>query len=428
MPDTTQLSGTTHVLATPATQRDVDRYTIISSDCHAGADMYAYRNYLESRYHDEFDAWARSYDNPFSDLSGPDADRNYNHDRRLQELEADGIVAEVLYPNTIPPFFPSSSLIATPPTQADFEHRWAGLRAHNRWLADFCGLAPTRRAGIAQILLNDVDAALREIRWAKAAGLRGGIMLPGVPPDADLAPLFSDVYDPIWAVCDELDVPINHHGGNASPMGLSVGGVSGAVFLIEQGWYSHRALWQLIFSGVFERHPQLKFVLTEQGGCSWLPGVLDFLDFYYQRFTESKETVEGRFGGPAAASLSLTPREYWRRNCYLGASFMRRIESPLRDQIGVEQIMWGADYPHSETTYPYTREALRWTFADVPAEEMRLMLGANAARVYGFDLDALAPIGARVGPTVDEVAQPLAEPPEDSVSLGFTQETFLRPW
>jgi hypothetical protein len=90
--------------------------------------------------------------------------------------------------------------------------------------------------------------------------------------------------------------------------------------------------------------------------------------------------------------------------------------------------MWGADYPHSETTYPYTREALRWTFAGVPAGEMRMMLGVTAARVYGFDLDVLDPIAARVGPTVDEVSVPLTEPPEDSVSLGFTQEKFLRPW
>jgi predicted TIM-barrel fold metal-dependent hydrolase len=422
------MSEIAQVLEKEASDRGLNRYTIISSDCHAGADMYSYRDYLERRYLDDFDAWARSYQNPFSDLIGTDRDRNFNHDRRLNELEADGIVAEVLFPNTIPPFFPSSSLSAGPPSRADFEHRWAGLRAHNRWLAGFCAMAPTRRAGIAQILLNDVDAAVEEIRWAKSAGLRGGIMLPGVPPDADLPPLFSDSYEPIWRVCSELDVPINHHGGNASPMGLSVGGVSGAVFLIEQGWYSHRALWQLIFSGVFERHSNLKFILTEQGGCSWLPGVLDFLDFYYDRFTESKETVEARFGGPAAAVLSLTPREYWRRNCYLGASFMRRIESPLRYQIGVEQIMWGADYPHSETTYPYTREALRWTFAGVPAGEMRMMLGVTAARVYGFDLDVLAPIAARVGPTVDEVSVPLTAPPDDSLSLGFTQERFLRPW
>lgn len=422
------MSDTAQMAESPTAARRVDRYTIISADCHAGAELYAYRDYLEARYHDDFDAWARTYVNPFEDLIGDDADRNYDHDRRIADLESDGIVAEVLYPNTIPPFFPSSSLTAVPPTKADFEYRWAGLRAHNRWLADFCSLAPQRRAGIAQILLNDVGAAVEEIRWAHAAGLRGGIMLPGVPPDSELAPLFADDYEPIWAVCEELEVPINHHGGNASPMGLSVGGVSGAIYLIEQGWYSHRALWQLIYSGVFERHPRLKFILTEQGGCSWLPGLLDFLDFYYERFREDGETVEARFGGPAATAMSLSPREYWHRNCYMGASFMRRIEAPLRHTMGVARIMWGVDYPHSEMTYPYSREALRWTFAEVPEEEMRAILGGTAAEVYGFDLDHLAPIAARVGPTVEELTKPLDEPPADSVSLGFTKETFLRPW
>ena len=89
------------------------------------------------------------------------------------ELEADGVVAEVIFPNTIPPFFPQSSLVHQPPgaTAGDLDLRWEGLRAHNRWLADFCAAAPGRRAGIAQIMLHDVDAAVAEIRWAAEAGL-----------------------------------------------------------------------------------------------------------------------------------------------------------------------------------------------------------------------------------------------------------------
>jgi hypothetical protein len=107
---------------------------------------------------------------------------------------------------------------------------------------------------------------------------------------------------------------------------------------------------------------------------------------------------------------------------------MRQIESPLRYQMGVDRIMWGVDYPHDEMTYPYTRESLRWTFSDVAADEMRKILGGTAAEVYDFDLDFLAPIAARVGPTVAEISVPLPRPPADSVSLGFTEETFLRPW
>jgi predicted TIM-barrel fold metal-dependent hydrolase len=406
---------------------DSTRYLIISSDCHAGADMATYRGYLEARYLDEYDEWAKVYLNPFDDLRGADYDRNFNSVRRLAELEADGVVGEVLFPNTIPPFFPSGNLVAPQPTQVEYERRWAGLRAHNRWMADFCGEASGRRAGIAQILLNDVDDAVAEIRWAREAGLTGGILLPGVPPGSPVAQLYSAEYEPIWAACAELELPINHHGGGASPGGLTAGATGGAVFLIEQGWYSHRALWHLIFSGVFERHPTLKFVLTEQGGSSWIPTILDFLDFYYERFG-TEGTVEGHFGGDAIKAMSLTPREYWARNCYVGASFMRRIEGPMRYDIGVDHMMYGVDYPHTESTYPYTRQALRWTLAGAPAEEMHKMLGLTAAEVYGFDVDALRPIADRVGPTVAELRVPLDEPPADSRSLGFTMENFHRPW
>jgi predicted TIM-barrel fold metal-dependent hydrolase len=407
--------------------RDGDRYLVISSDCHAGAEMATYRGYLERRYLADFDEWVKTHVDPFADRRGPDYDRNFNSARRIADLESDGCVAEVLFPNTIPPFFPSGNLTTPPPGQDEYEHRWAGLKAYNRWLADFCQEAPGRRAGVAHIMLNDVDAAVAEIAWARQAGLTGGILVPGVPPDSALPQLHSPVYEPIWAACADLGMPVNHHGGGASPGGLSVGEVSGAIFLIEQGWYSHRALWHLIYSGVFDRHPSLRFVLTEQGGSSWIPGVLNFLDFYYERFSRPG-TVEAIFGGESVQKLPMSPREYWHRNCYVGASFLRKIEVPLRYEIGVDHIMWGVDYPHTEATFPHSREALRWTFAGVDTLELRKMLGLTAAEVYGFDVAALSEIASRVGPTVEELSKPLDAPPADSSSLGFTEETFLRPW
>ena len=104
---------------------------------------------------------------PFADLQAPTAYRNWDSERRLKETESQGVVAEVLFPNTVPPFFAQGNLTALEPTAADYERRWAGLQAHNRWVADFCAAAPGRRAGLAQIFLNDVDDALAEVRWAK---------------------------------------------------------------------------------------------------------------------------------------------------------------------------------------------------------------------------------------------------------------------
>ena len=151
----------------------MDRYTVISADCHAGADLLDYREYLDPAYRDEFDSWAATYVNPFADLADEEAERNWDSDRRNADLDTEGIAGEVLYPNTIPPFFPSSSLAATPPESArELELRWAGLRAHNRWLADFCSLSPERRAGVGQVMLQDLDEAVAEIAQIGRASCR----------------------------------------------------------------------------------------------------------------------------------------------------------------------------------------------------------------------------------------------------------------
>ncbi|MEU8518337.1 amidohydrolase family protein [Streptomyces sp. NBC_01216] len=406
-----------------------DRYTVISADCHAGADLLDYRPYLEKRHHDDFDAWAAGYVNPYEDLLADTADRNWNSARRLRELEADGIVAEVVFPNTVPPFFPSASLMAPAPTRQEYERRWAGLRAHNRWLADFCARAPGRRAGVAQILLNDVDEAVREIRRTREAGLTGGILLPGTPPGSGLPELHSRTYDPIWAVCAELEVPVNHHGGSASPP-LGDEPAARAVFMVETTWFSHRALWHLVFGGAFRRHPGLRLVLTEQGS-GWIPGVLEMLDYYHARLVPAGSrtaTAESRFGTGLARSADRRPSEVWRENCFVGASFMRPHEVPLRDRIGLDKIMWGSDYPHDEGTTPYSREALRIAYAGLPPAEVAAMAGGNAARVYGFDPALLEPLAALHGPTVAEIARPLTEIPRDATSPAFASGGSVRVW
>jgi predicted TIM-barrel fold metal-dependent hydrolase len=387
-----------------------ENYVVISADCHGGADVSDYRPYLEARYHDDFDAWRASFVNPFDDNVGEGASRNWDSARRLQEMEADGVVAEVLFPNTAPPFFPKSSLVLQPPgaTAGDLERRWAGLQAHNRWLADFCADAPGRRAGIAQIMLHDVDAAVAEIHWAAEHGLTGGVLLPGAPPGSGVPPLYAPDYEPIWAACEHVGLPVNHHSGSAAP-DYGDYPASSAMFLLEVTWWAHRTLWHLIFSGVMERHPDLQFVFTEQG-TAWLPEELLRLDYYHQRLSGAagaQGSQEAKFGA-SLNELSLKPSEYWARQCHLGSSFIRRPEVEMRHAVGVDRIMWGSDFPHLEGCWPYSRRHLRLAFAGVPEHEVRAMVGANAARVYGFDLDALAPLAAQFGPTPAEVAEPLA--------------------
>ena len=168
-----------------ATWDTIDRYVVISTDTHAGADIGDYKPYLPAALHDEFDAWAQTYVSPFDDLIIATANRNWDSELRIADMDADGVAAEVLLPNTVPPFFPTTPniTISLPRTRDEFEKRWAGVQAHNRWQIDFCSLAPARRRGLIQIFPNDVELAMEEIRWgaehellrrrARPAGLAG---------------------------------------------------------------------------------------------------------------------------------------------------------------------------------------------------------------------------------------------------------------
>jgi predicted TIM-barrel fold metal-dependent hydrolase len=379
--------------------------------------MDQYREFLDAKWLEEFDAWRGAYKNPFRDLSGSKRYRNWDSDARLSEMEADGIVAEVAFPNTVPPFFPSASFMArAPETREDYDRRWAGLQAHNRWVRDhFVAPAPERRAGMAQILLNDVDDAVETVHWAAENGLRGGVLLPGVPPDSHLPPLYAnDVYEPLWDAFEETGLPVNHHSGSAAPdYGRYPAG--GVMWILETGFYAHRAFWALIFGGVFERHPKLKFVLAESG-MGWIADEMPRTDYMAKRIFAGKV---GELGFTEDQRLPKLPSEYFQQNIWVTASFMAPAECRKRHKIGVDKVMWASDYPHDEGTYPYSEQSLRNTFHDVPENEARMMLGETAARLYDFDLAALQPIADRVGLTPAELATPADALPTDSESNAF---------
>ena len=402
-----------------------DRYTIISSDTHAGGSHADYREYLDPAYLEDFDAWRNKYKNPYRDLKDTDLRiRNWDNERRFKEQESDGIVAEVIFPNTVPPFFPSFVLFARPPKEDQYEHRLAGIRAHNRWLADWCAQFPDRRAGIGQIFLNDIDDAIEDVKWIKEHGLRGGILLPNIPPDVKwVKPVYHPDYDRLWAVCEELDVPINAHGGTGSP-DYGPYPVSALLMIMEVQFYGQRPFVHLLLSGVFERFPKLKFVMTEQG-CAWVPGMLQHLDSMLGNIRKNKAVGELRFAEDHILPKSAT--EYFHQNCWMGVSQPGQADAAARDIIGLDRFMWGSDYPHDEGTYPFTREHLRQVFHDVEEPVMRDLLAGNCAKLYGFDLDKLAPIAAEYGPTVEELKVPLTElPPNANEALKRGQVPVAR--
>ena len=388
-----------------------DRYTVISSDTHAGGSHAMYREFLDPQWRDEFDAWRGTYKNPFSDLGDQRRFRNWDDEMRNTQQDADGVVGEVIFPNTVPPFFPSFVLFAAPPKPEDYERRRAGVHAHNRWLVDFCNRFPERRAGIGQIFIHDIDHAIEDVIWCKENGLRGGILLPTIPPDVDwIKPLNHPDYDRLWKVCEDLEVPINCHGGTGGPSYAPLPS-SALIMIAEVAHHSRRPLLFLLLSGVFERFPKLKFIMTEQG-CAWLPPLLEQLDGILKAVRDKGAIGELRFKPEHILPRSAT--EYVQQNVWMGVSFPSRSDvMATREVLGIEKFMWGSDFPHDEGTSPYTREHLRQLFFDWPEADIRKVLAENAADVYGFDLAALAPAAAKFGPEVDLIKQPLLELPAE---------------
>jgi predicted TIM-barrel fold metal-dependent hydrolase len=316
-----------------------------------------------------------------------------------------GIAGEVLFPNTAPPFFPAGAISAhVPGSPPEYERRYAGLQAHNRWLADFCADTPGRRAGIAQIFLTDVERAVREVRWAKEHGLKG-VLLPS-DHMLQLSNLYYPKYEPFWAACEELEMPLHRHGVVPSEAASAeVGDAAPLIGFSEIQFFIHRPITHLILSGVFERHPNLKLVLTENGSAKTIP-LVKGLDRIVQH-ARADDTVMGIFGSAAARRLSRLPSEYLRSNIYHGSFFVSG-DIEQRYEVGADRMMWGADFPHHEGTHPYSREAMRLNFSNLPDDEIRMMVSTTGMDVYGFDADALQPVADRIGPTLTEIKSPIS--------------------
>jgi predicted TIM-barrel fold metal-dependent hydrolase len=402
----------------------MDRYLVVSSDCHAGLPPERYRDYLDPQYRDEFDRQhaarlallaqageklemaeesAKWAEGKSDGLSGA-----WDHDKRIEVLDADGIAAEVLFPDGLteqnsPPF---GGDLGLSPLGANPELQWAGARSHNRWLSEFVAMAPERRFGLALVPpFWGVEKAVEEIRWARAHGL-GGILLP--PMWHDQPAYHHPKYEPIWAACEELGVIVHFHSGPAAVkdyFGADIFGpaargstppveMPGAlgIYVTEVAFGLVRPLVFMIWGGVFERHPAMKAAVTE-GTSIWAPELLALMDHRY-----GEHHFSAKLGTGYRAAMSMKPSEYFRRNIMIGSSCMPRREAEMRHEIGIGNMMWGTDYPHPEGTWPITRKMMVETFHGLPDAEIEQILGGNAAAFYGFDTGKLLPLAARIGP------------------------------
>jgi len=422
---------------------------VVSSDGHAVAEMPAYREYLPSSLHAEFDEFCKVHAveglrtiEPESLLQRTDQDvveqwiesvietdrlgGQSDPAKRLVELDREGIAAEVLFSDFGLAFELYPPLIAAiRGYRRDPRHVEAGNKAHNRWLADFCRESPKRFAGLAVLSFADVDDTVAEIRRAKQDGLRG-IVLPAASEDR---PFFHQSFEPIWNVLEELEMPVTTHTAISSITDHVATGTLKAVphpacaaplMTAQVFFFTQQILGHFIWSGLLERHPKLQLVMTEQGS-GWVVAALTGMDYSWERSYLRRDIRE---------VVPRPPSDYFRRQVHLGSSLFSRAEAENRRQIGVDKMMIGADYPHHEGTWgagPGQREWLRATLgaANVPADEARLMLGENAVRLWQLDRDVLVDVAARIGPTMGEILTP---PTDEFFPRGDIHKPLTSAW
>jgi predicted TIM-barrel fold metal-dependent hydrolase len=408
----------------------MEKLIVVSSDSHAAMPSELWPQYFEKKFHEhlpqiqyESDLYSGSVV-PLSKMTMTRPEILEDHmeggyrgvhdlDVRLEQMDREGIAAELVYHGDAR----VGDLAHNVTNSVWASEVWdAGVRAYNRWALDTFGSASDRLLLTAAIgSCTDIDATLAELRWCADQGFVG-TFAPGFLTRPDMPPLYDPYWEPLWAECEARDVAIVVHAGFGFEQGFlyekldqvnrEVKAANGtemdlvmrlASDVFTKTFFSdikaRRPMWQMMFGGVFDRHPNLKLVMTEVR-LDWIPTNLAHLDALYATHK-------------ADLPATRTPSEYWRENCIAGASFVHKVEVEMRDEIGVETIAFGRDYPHPEGTWPNTPDWIRDAFAGVPENELRAMLGENMVRFFGLDRAKLAVIADEIGPSVDDLQAPV---------------------
>jgi predicted TIM-barrel fold metal-dependent hydrolase len=284
--------------------------------------------------------------------------------QHLQDMALDGVAGEVLYPSQGLFYFK----LADPALMS------AVFRAYNDWLAEFCRTDPARLKGIAMVSLDDVADGARELERAARLGLCGAMITEYPFEDRRYD---QPLYEPFWAAAEGLGMPLSLHTATRRQGRIRGAGdrtLRDASSRATKAFYPAMSLCDLIFSGVFERHPRLMVAVVEFE-LAWAPHLLSTMDYTYR---ERHGEAIYRFKD------DMRPSDFFHRNVVL--SFQEdAVGIRLRDLIGTDNMMWGSDYPHSESTFPRSRQILAEILAGVPEEEQAKIAAGNTARVYGFD-------------------------------------------
>jgi predicted TIM-barrel fold metal-dependent hydrolase len=294
----------------------------------------------------------------------------YDPQERLKAMDAAGIDYAVLYPTVAGIGGETFGRIEDP------ELELACVQAYNDWLLEKWAGASDRFIAQCVVPLLPVDAAVREIRRAVGRGHRG-VIYPSVPMELRKVPHINDAaYDPLWATCQELQVPICFHAGASTAIQIPAyegysPTLASAFRAITRPASSVSVLVNLLISRILMRFPNLKVVLAESG-LGWGAYLLEYTDY---QATGDQLPQNG---------YDLMPSAMFKRNCYL-VGWYDRASLRVRDYIGTENILWSSQFPLATSTWPRTRAALEQSFDGLPDVDRNKILWENAAKLYKIE-------------------------------------------
>ena len=291
----------------------------------------------------------------------------YIPEEHIKDMDIDGIDVSILYPTI------GLQLYNSVP---DSELLTSIFRDYNAWVGEFCSAAPTRLKGIAMLNVDDVRVGVKEMERCAKIGFVGAMIT--VYPRQEQS-YDKPEYEPLWAAAQDLGMPLSLHIATNRPgAGQQEERLETATAnsMSNVDHWVRMSLGSMIFSGVFERYPKLQVGSVEHE-LSWVPHFLDRIDYNYtQRERELSQAYRFKEGA--------LPSDFFHNNVFMGFQ-EDALGIKLRDIIGVDQLQWGADYPHMESTFPRSREIIEEILVDCTEEEKAKIAGDNAARVYNLN-------------------------------------------
>jgi uncharacterized protein len=297
--------------------------------------------------------------------------RGYDGVSQLEAMDREGIDVAFMYPSRGLFVLGVDSSETAGTKGIDPALATAIARAYNDWLFDFMTPDRNRMYGAAMVAAHDVKAAAAETRrCVERYGFKAIFLLPG---QINKRPWHDSHYDPLWAECQELNIPVGFHGGGPDHLNDFGQGLYDKLMLHHT--FSHclgpmAALVSFVGGGVLERFPRLRAGFLE-ANCSWAPWLLARLDDHYEEYI-------GRF----EVKLSKLPSEHFRDNCFVSVEADEKPARLLVDWMGDNNVVFSTDYPHPDSKFPHAVEKfLSMPLAD---EVRRKFLWDNCARLYGI--------------------------------------------